>query len=285
MDTGEHGHVKTGVVLTCSLAWDTQVWMSSSSLDLWYFLVVFTATKMSFSSNLSCDLYSRGPPTPLSGILLTPFPVLGLLFLLISVLMGFPSPSELLLRPAVISLSPTCKKPAGTLTWCDVHTWAGLTWGRGLGSSTWCAGGRRAGMSRSRRPQNARENRKQNLLTPTEAMCILTGWWSRFISLQGCSHSQQHPVPSSDHSDESCIETGRFNSVWRGTFIPNPQFNDGAGDTAAQRHLQQHGSSWRSAKRQSYFKYTSYKHDQTAGMKTANLCQPHTWFITKVATL
>ena len=61
-------------------------------------------------------------------------------------------------------------------------------------------------MSRSRRPQNTRENRKQNLLTPTEAMCILTGQWSWLISLQGCSHFQLHPVPSSHHHLESCTK-------------------------------------------------------------------------------
>lgn len=53
------------------------------------------------------------------------------------------------------------------------------------------------------RPQNAREKRKQNLLTPTEAMCILTGQWHEFISLQGCSHFQHHVVPSSHHLRES----------------------------------------------------------------------------------
>ncbi len=44
---------------TCSLALDTQVWDSSCSLDLWYFLVVLTAIKTSLRSKE--ESLDRGP--------------------------------------------------------------------------------------------------------------------------------------------------------------------------------------------------------------------------------
>lgn len=51
--------------LTCPLAWEIQVWRSKSSRLLWYFLVVFTAIKMSFSSRLSLAELPAAPRRPL----------------------------------------------------------------------------------------------------------------------------------------------------------------------------------------------------------------------------
>lgn len=165
---------------------------------------------MSFNTNGSRVLDPESPPpfpprraTPLESVALFG---LWLSFLVTSVWMEPPCPAELLLSPMAESVSPAWPDTARTLACCDRPACAGLTWGRGRGKSTWRAGGWRVGISRSRRPQNARENRKQNLQTPTEAMCILTGRWSGFISLQGCSHFQHHPVPSSHGHMESYTE-------------------------------------------------------------------------------
>lgn len=54
-----------GRSLTCPLAWEIQVWRSKSSRLLWYFLVVFTAIKMSFSSRLSLAELLAAPRRPL----------------------------------------------------------------------------------------------------------------------------------------------------------------------------------------------------------------------------
>jgi len=73
-------------------------------------------------------------------------------------------------------------------------------------------------MSRSRRPQNARENRKQNLLTPTGAMCILIGRRRRCISLQGCGRFRHHADPSSHHTGSCTDNINMYSTVF--TFIP-----------------------------------------------------------------
>lgn len=161
---------------------------------------------MSFSSNRSRDLESESSPpflprkVPLSGFLLGSVPLFGVLipFLECSVSMEPLWTTELLFSPVAASVSPAQTDTAGTPLWCNGPVCAGLTWGLGWGRSTWGAWGWRAGMSRRSSPPNARESRKQNLLTPTEATCILTGRQSRF-SHQGCSDFQHHFVPSSHH--------------------------------------------------------------------------------------
>lgn len=209
-------HQITPSLLTCSLARDTHVWNSSSSLDLWYFLVVFTAINMSFSSNGSRDLDPGGPTpfppgrAPASGLLweFVPFLEPWSLLLVPSVSMGLPCTTELPFNPEANTMSPvwmdTRLSGCGWVLTEPVAARAGLTSGRGWGRSPWRAGGWRAGMSSRRRPQNARDNRKQSLLTPTEAMCILIGQQMGLISLQGWLHFPCHRVPSSPHHLETC---------------------------------------------------------------------------------
>lgn len=165
---------------------------------------------MSFSSNGSRNLESESSPpflgekVPLSGLLLWSVSLLRVPIPLLDCSVSIEPlwTTKLLFSPVAESVSPAQTGMAGTPLCCNGPVCAGLTWGLGWGRSTWGAWGWRAGMSRSSSPQNARESRKQNLLRPTEAMCILTGLESRF-SLQGCSDLQYHLVPSSHHHTDS----------------------------------------------------------------------------------
>ena len=190
---------------TCSRALDTQVCSSSSRRDLWYFLVVFTARKMSFDSRGSLDLKttpltpgrepSAGPlceTVPLLVFGRSLCPVIGAWppSLLVWVSLGLPCPTELTLFPRASPSSwrGTTRPPGlrGVLAG-RLPTRAGLGWGRGGGRSTWWGVGWKAGMRSSRKPQNASDNRKHSLLEPTEARCILIGQWRAY----------QPPAPAS----------------------------------------------------------------------------------------
>lgn len=180
-------------LLTCSFAWEIQVLIRSSSLDVWYFLVVLTAMKMSSNINKSWPLCLRGPPA----VPLRSPDLLGTRFssFVLSVSSNAFCPAKLM--TSLVVDSAFCESSDAAETPLERWGRCGLTWARGRGQSSCCAGGLRAGMSRNRRPQSARAKRKQSLLMPIEAMCILTGGWIADFSLQGCSHLQNHPVPSS----------------------------------------------------------------------------------------
>lgn len=215
-------HDENREILTCSSARDTQVWISSSSLDLWYFLVVFTAIKMSLSFNWSEGLDRELDP-PRDSELFKSLSLWGL---------GSRLMSLVLISFLWVSLSPDSEAvpPAptgsGSSAWCTWFTGAGLAWGRGWGRSSRWAGGWKAGMSRRSSEQNPRKNTKQDLLKPTEAIFILTGQRWRFSASRAADpHSSStalsphHPITQNPEEEDHCLLNTSWRTFWRQSFF------------------------------------------------------------------